>query len=132
MQVPVSMSSEWDWKANTQAGRATLDEKFGYVKKWVTTIRSTRQCPAQPGPNDCRRSLRPLTKLEMENMALLEYGDSPAPKDGRFYGLYYVASCDGAPPDYSEAQPVCHGAWDWIITTENQGGLDYVANIRAQ
>ena len=116
MQVPLNQVTAWSWTTNADAGLQTLDEKFTYVVKAVKAIRSKR-----PG-------LRDLTPYEYENMALLQYGESP----GHLYGgLYYVAACDGVPWDYqSKQQPTCSGQWDWQITKSNTKGLRYVARVR--
>jgi hypothetical protein len=119
MQVMTSgMSVAWDWKANAMAGRDNLDTKFEYVRNVVRRIRKLR-----PG-------LRQLSGLEWENMALMQYGDSPANTWGE---LYYVAACNGVPDTYKGKTPACEGnAWDWVITTKNGKGVKYVEKVRGR
>ena len=117
MQVDITKDAAWNWQKNAAAGMQTLDQKFKYVKNAVKNIRSLR-----PGLPD-------LQPRQLEDMALVQYGDSPGTD---YYGLYYVASCNGQPADYSQSNPTCNGTWQWIVTTDNLEGVEYVATVRSQ
>ena len=116
MQVPLTQDTAWNWVKNAGAGQQTFDNKFAYVRNAVKKIRGNR-----PG-------LRDLTPYEYENMALLQYGESPGRKYGNFY---YVAACDGVPTNYQSKQtPTCNGQWDWQTTSQNTKGVKYVDRVR--
>ncbi len=116
MQVPLNQDTAWNWVKNADAGQKTFDNKFAYVRNAVKKIRGSRI------------GLRDLTPYEYENMALLQYGESPGSKYGN---LYYVAACDGVPTNYQSIQtPTCNGQWDWQITSQNTKGVKYVHRVR--
>jgi hypothetical protein len=115
MQVDVTAGTAWNWQTNADAGDQTLDDKFTYVQYVVAKLQSVRPGLMNPTPR------------QMEDMAIMQYGDSPAHS---WDGLYWVASCGGAPPNYHQKNPVCLGTWGWIMTTRNLKGVKYVNDVR--
>jgi hypothetical protein len=68
MQVPVQMSTAWNWLTNTQEGADTFNQKLGYISTIQNEAAAQPHTPAQP-----------LTQLQAEYMTVFQYGAFASP-----------------------------------------------------
>jgi hypothetical protein len=104
MQVPVTTIDAWDWSQNVIDGAAV------FYSKLSTAARIGKKIIAQtPG-------LPPLTAVQLENMALVLYGEFGSKNLTK---QYYIADTSGPSPV-------------WIVNTANNpDGVAYADKCRA-
>jgi len=99
------VSNAWDWQANTKFGEALFREKLALALSRENAMRASRP------------SLRALTGVERENMALLLYGPYSS---GLILRQYYVPA------------PAPGGGLQWVVNTNgNAAGVQYADQVRS-
>jgi hypothetical protein len=121
MQLPVSMLLAWNWLENTLSGVDLFRQKL------AAAIRNEQRIIAtHPG-------LRHLTRVEVENMALVLYGPY-APNDPdlatRLTKQYYAPQCSGTVTSTPQGLK-CSSGWDWVVNNAgNPSGVAYANDVR--
>ena len=106
MQVAVTTAAAWNWETNTQLGVDLFRDKLQAANRLQQRI-----IKANPG-------LRKLTKVELENMALVLYGPDASGDLGK---QYYVPA------------PAQGGSLTWAVNNAgNAGGVAYADDCRSK
>ncbi len=104
MQVPTTLTDAWDWHVNTLDGANLFQAKLATARRLERRIRRYFH------------GLRPLTPVQIENMALVLYGPYAS---GDLTMQYYYPQVTG------------HRAV-WVVNTfYNPNGVAYADNVRA-
>jgi|HubBroStandDraft_3_1064219.scaffolds.fasta_scaffold24428_2 hypothetical protein len=106
MMVPAvgGIGNAWSWLVNTQAGVTLFGDKLATAHRKMVQIQNRHA------------GLRDLNPVELENMALVLYGDHPSASLNKQY--YLAVRTSG-------------GGWDWLRnTTGNPLGVAYADAVR--
>ena len=138
MQVETTYERAWDWLKNTDDG-ATLfiREKLPAATRNERRIRNGSSSSGVFG----HPGLRKLTEEELENMAVLNYGQfTPGTADvpaatlaEKLAKQYYIPVCKNGTVVQQRNDLICQsGTWEWTINSDgNPLGVDYVDKVRA-
>ena len=105
MQVPVNMNNAWNWLTNTQLGQATFSDKIQNIIAIVQGLVADKKQPVAA-----------LTQLQMEEMALLQYGGQAKSLDD--------------PADQYWVIKLSAGTWQWVKNgSVTPNGKKYVTTV---
>ncbi len=102
--VKPPMATAWNWLENVQVAYAIFNQKLGFIRQ-IETKKNTSE----------HSGLIPLTQVQVEEMALLQYGGFAGPLNPA--AQYFVVQFVG-------------GKWQWVPNTKvSSYGVRYVTNV---